>query len=81
MANGIIATVRYVHEFADKFGVDASKLFMEGISGGGYAVSVTCARLAVLGESNLINVAIISQPVSPGYYIGTKKEDMPNAVT
>ena len=49
MANGVCAVVRYIHENADKFGVDASKLVVDGISGGGLASAAMCGRLAVLG--------------------------------
>lgn len=78
MADGLIATIKYVHENADKFGVDASKIVIEGISGGGYAVAAVCGRLASLGQSNLVKVAISTQGVTPGYYFAVKKEDMPN---
>ena len=81
MANDIIASIRYVHQNANRFGVDASKLMVEGISGGGYATAFICGKLAVLGESNLIKSIIITHGVTPGYFFLVKKEDMPNAVT
>lgn len=46
MTNGILASVRYFKENAAKYGVDPSKLVLEGTSGGGYAVSAACGRLA-----------------------------------
>ena len=68
MANGVCAVVRYIHENADKFGVDASKLVVDGISGGGLASAAMCGRLAVLGQSHLVKLAIISNGCCPGYY-------------
>lgn len=81
MANGLIATVKYVHENSKKFGVNANKLVVEGISGGGYALAAMCGRLAVTGESHLIKLAIPNCGVTPGYFISTKKEDMPPFVS
>ena len=81
MANGLLASVRYIKENGEKYGVDPSKIVLEGCSGGGYAVSAACGRLAKLGESSLVKVAIIIQPVAPGYYHSTKKDDMPDNMT
>ena len=49
MADGIIATVKYVHQNANTYGVDASKIIMEGVSGGGYAIAAVSGRLASTG--------------------------------
>lgn len=50
---------------------------MEGGSGGGYAISAVCGRLAMLGQSNLVKLAVLTQAVDIGYYFAVKKEDMP----
>lgn len=78
MADALIACIKHVHDNADKYGVDASKVTIEGVSGGGYAVAAVCGRLAVLGQSNLVKLAIITHGVTPGFYFAVKKEDMMN---
>ena len=75
-ANSVLAGIRWIHENADKYCVDKSKLILDGTSGGGYIMGMACARSAVLGESHLIKVAIMSQGTNPGYYILKKKEEM-----
>lgn len=74
MANGVIAGIRYVHENSDKLGVDASRLVMEGLSGGGFVLAAVCGRLAVLNESNLIKLAISNCSCDTGWYVATPKE-------
>ena len=76
MANGIIATIRYVHENCEKWGVDAKKVVVEGISGGGYAVAAMCGRLAVLGESHLVKLAISNCGVTPGFFLPPIKKKL-----
>jgi carboxylesterase type B len=75
-SNGLIAAIRYVHENADKFGVDASKLVLEGLSGGGYMTHAISSRLAVLGESNLIKLAVTVCALTVGWYVATPDEVM-----
>ena len=80
-ANCILAAIRYIHEKADSLCVDKSKLILDGCSGGGYAVGMACGRLAVLGESNLVKVALMSMAVNPGYFMFKKKEDFKRDIT
>ena len=74
--NSIIACIRYVHENCDKFGVDASKLVLEGLSGGGYITHAVCGKLALYGESNLIKLGISICALTLGWYISSTKEEI-----
>ena len=74
--NGVIATIRYVHQNSNKFAIDASKLVLEGLSGGGYIKHAVCSRLVLLGQSNLIKLAISNSDLSIGWYIASSKEEI-----
>ena len=76
LANGVIATIRYVHENGEKFGIDPSKIVLEGLSGGGYVMAAVCGRLAVCDESNLVKLAISNCACAPGWYLSTPKEEI-----
>lgn len=80
-ANCTLAALRYIHENADKYGVDKTKVVVDGCSGGGYAASMACGRMAVLGESNLVKLVIIAHAATPGSYIGKKASDFKNDIT
>lgn len=68
MANGVIAVIRYIRENYKSFEIDHSKIVLEGMEGGGFALATTCSRLAQLGESSLLKVAISSCAFFPGYH-------------
>ena len=57
------------------------KIALHGCSGGGYAVLSACALMAIKNESNLIKICVPSNYTPVGYFLRTKKEDMPNQMT
>lgn len=46
MAGDGVASLKHVIDKADEYGIDASKIVLAGCSGGGFAVTVTCSKLA-----------------------------------
>ena len=60
MATDLTAVIKHVRANADMYGIDANKIILHGISGGGCAVLAVCGRLAVDDESHLIKMCILS---------------------
>ena len=70
MANGVIAVIRYVREQYKAFEIDYSKVILEGMEGGGFALAATCSRLAQLGEASMLKLVISSCAFYPSYHAG-----------
>lgn len=68
MTNGVVAVIRYVREQHKSFEIDHSKVILEGMEGGGFALAATCSRLAQLGEASMLKLAISSCAFFPSYH-------------
>ena len=78
MAMDLVTVVKHLFAKASLYGIDPNKIVLNGVSGGGYAVSAACSKLAQMGQSNLVKLAILNQYVVPAYHFTDRKEDMPH---
>jgi len=77
MTSDVVACIKHVKDNAMTYCVDPNKIVLHGCSGGGYVVASTCSRLTLTNEGHLLKLAIMNCSSDPGYYLLTKKEDMP----
>ncbi len=71
--------VKHIAENASELGIDASKICINGDSGGGYIIAATEVMLAQNHESHLVKLAILGVPMLDDYSFGdfasmTRKE-------
>jgi len=78
MAMDLVTVVKHLFAKASVYGIDPNKIVLNGVSGGGYAVSAACSKLALLGESKLVKLAILNQYIAPAYHFTDLKTEMPH---
>lgn len=69
----VVSAIKYVIDNCDEFGINPNKIVLHGCSGGGWAVTVACATMAVNDESHLVKLAIPDMYVDAVYWLTTKK--------
>ncbi len=62
--------VKHIAENASELGIDASKICINGDSGGGYIIAATEVMLAQKEESHLVKLAILGVPMLDDYSFG-----------
>lgn len=71
-----VAVIRYLWDNADEQGIDAKKIGLYGMEGGGYVAAAVCGLLASMHLSTLVKIAILNCPVDTGYMASEIKSNM-----